>query len=77
MCLAKALNVSSMLIIDTVSTPRIIDAYGSSALIDPLIEDDRSAEERLGTGRILPEGRHRRITGARARLRQEMEGAEL
>ena len=43
MCLAKALNVSSQLIIDTVSTPRIIDAYGSSALIDPLIEDDSEA----------------------------------
>ena len=40
---AKALNVSSMLIIDTVSTPRIIDAYGSTALIDPLIEDDSEA----------------------------------
>jgi hypothetical protein len=40
---ARALNVSSMLLIDTVSTPQIIDAYGSSALVDPLIESDDEA----------------------------------
>ena len=68
--------MSSQLIIDTVSTPRIIDAYGSSALIDPLIEDDSEALKNAPEGRILPEGRHRGCGGPCAPT-TEMEGAEL